>query len=223
MSLVSVEKKFDSYFSAVGHFLKELFGNASVEKTVNATLPLITNTILALIEVLTPGASPAVQAGIAQLQADYSSLCAIVQGAFPAPGSSATVILQQILASLSNNLNAILQDVGVKNSISFDKISAFAKFLLNEFSAILAEVSGTPAPPQPVLPQPPVPSASAPIPITGATVVDVSSSAPASNVSAPPTTALDSTTQQGQAEEVIPAPTPVKSPAAVTGGVQKMI
>lgn len=156
----TAEKKFDSFFSAIGHYMKEVFGDSSVEAKVNGTLTLLTPAVVELVNLIGgPGASAIVTAGISQFKADYATLCAVTQGSFPAPGGNAAGVVKGLLGSLQQNLTAILADSGVKNSANKDKISGYATFFLNEAEAIVeeieaAEVPATKAAPAPVAQMP---------------------------------------------------------------------
>ena len=162
----TAEKKFASFFSAVGHYMKEVFGDQSVEAKVSGTLTLLTPAVVELVNLAGgPGASALVTAGIAQFKADYATLCAITQGSFPAPGGSAASIVKGLIGSLQQNLTAILADAGVKNSEHKDRISGYATFFLNEADAILEEIEAAPAPkaaPAPVAQMPTPTAAPAP-------------------------------------------------------------
>ena len=143
----TAEKKFDSFFSAIGHYMKEVFGDSTVEAKVNGTLTLLTPAVVELVNLAGgPGASAIVTAGIAQFKADYATLCAVTQGSFPAPGGNAASIVKGLITSLHDNLSAILSDSGVKNSANKDKISGYATFFLNEANAILDEIEAAPVP-----------------------------------------------------------------------------
>lgn len=143
----TAEKKFDSFFSAIGHYMKEVFGDSSVEAKVNGTLTLLTPAVVELVNLIGgPGASAIVTAGISQFKADYATLCAVTQGSFPAPGGNAAGVVKGLLGSLQQNLTAILADSGVKNSANKDKISGYATFFLNEAEAIVEEIEAAEVP-----------------------------------------------------------------------------
>jgi len=176
---MSIKTIFSSFFKTVGHFLEEVFGNTNVEAKVNATLNLLTPAAVALAN-LAGGAEagPLVTAAVSQFQADYATLCSIVQGSFPAPGTNAAGILKGIITSLQQNVGVFLKDAGIKNSAHFSEIQTYANFFLNETSAILEEFvsleTGAPAPAAPAAPAPismtakvepaPAPEAAAPAP-----------------------------------------------------------
>lgn len=141
MSFKTAEKKFDSFFSAFGHYLKELFGDQTIEARVSGTLTLLTPAVVELVNLAGgPGASALVSAGISQFKSDYATLCAITQSSFPASGGSAASVVKGLIGSLKENLTAILADTGVKNSANKDRISGYATFFMNEAEAILSEL-----------------------------------------------------------------------------------
>jgi hypothetical protein len=204
-----MSSKFATVFEAIGHYLKELFGDQSEESKVNAGLAVVTPIVTALVELLGgPGASAAVTAGLAQLKSDYATLCAVVQGATPLPGDGGASFVNALAASLEDNLNAILADVGVKNSQSFGKANGYATFFLSEVKAIASDfVSTTPALPQPVVPPPP-----APAPAPTAPPVSVLPAAPVT-----PSTASE------PASESTPASPQSAASPAIIHAAQKMI
>lgn len=187
MSFKAFEKKFDSLFSAIGHYMKEVFGDHSIESKVSGTLTLLTPAVVALVNLTGgPGASAIVNAGLSQFKADYATLCAVTQGSFPAPGGNAASTVQGLIESLKQNLTAILTDVGVKNSQHASSISSYATFFLNEAEAILSELGGgsttAKIPPVTQMPSPAgtASSATAAAPIPAVLPTAAAASAPAS-------------------------------------------
>ena len=208
----TAEKKFDSFFSAFGHYLKEVFGDQNVEAKVSGTLTLLTPAVVALVNLAGgPGASAIVQAGISQFKADYATLCAVTQGSFPAPGGNAAVTVKGLIESLSQNLQAILADAGVKNSQHSAQISSYATFFLNEAEAILTELEGTNAPAKvaPAVAQMPSPSS------TAAGTQAALAATPAETAADLQKIGIDATATEEGIEVEVPSETPVVLPASV--------
>lgn len=157
--------KFLTVFEALGHYLKEIFGDSTTESHINAGIAVVTPIVSAVVELAGgPGASAAVVAGIAQLKSDYATLCAVVQGTVDVPNG--TFFVSALVSSLSDNLSAILSDVGIKNGANFNKISAYVQFFLSEVKAIASQFAAqrpATALPQPVAPAA-APTAPAPVP-----------------------------------------------------------
>lgn len=226
MSFKIVEKKFDSFFSAVAHFLKEVFGDQSVESKVNGTLTLLTPAVIALVNLAGgSSASALVNAGLSQFKADYATLCAVTQGSFPAPGGNAASTVKGLIESLKGNLSAILTDAGIKNSQHSASISSYATFFFNEAEAILTELEGQDALPVAKIPpvtQMPSPAgiatnatAAAPIPAVLPAVAAASAPAPAAPILGAETMAADDLAPEAE------APPATEAPVVLSAGVHQ--
>jgi hypothetical protein len=131
-----------SVFEKVGAEIEKLFGgSASVEQKVQATITFVAPLVNTVVVLADPAIAPTVAKVISTVQADLALVSTVVQGATPAPGSSAATTATTALNSVKTNLSELLTDSGVKNSANFSKISAAVNLIIAEVEAVLSGLS----------------------------------------------------------------------------------
>jgi hypothetical protein len=137
-----------TFFDSVGAWIKKIFGSTTLQQNVKATLNILTPVVVEVVSLAAgPVAGTAAETILADIQTDFGTVSALVQGAAVASGTSAIGGLNAAIASLKQNLGALLADVGVKNSEHYATIETDVNFFLNEITAIeSALASGQPQP-----------------------------------------------------------------------------
>jgi len=131
-----------SVFEKAGAEIEKLFGgSASVEQKVQATITFVAPLVNTVVVLADPAIAPTVAKVISTVQADLALVSTVVQGATPAPGSSAATTATTALNSVKTNLSELLTDSGVKNSANFSKISAAVNLIIAEVEAVLSGLS----------------------------------------------------------------------------------
>ena len=129
------------FWDKVESAFKKLFGSTKWEQTTSSVITYVAPLLETLVALTAGGPAAALVTGIVNtVQADLTTVAAVVNGATATPPANELAAVNQALTSIKNNLPTLLTAAEVKNSTNASKITAVVNTVIGEVEAIAENI-----------------------------------------------------------------------------------
>jgi hypothetical protein len=128
---------FKTFFEHIERVFKVVFTTTTWEKTALSTMNYVEPLVIGILSLTDPAIVPLVSEIMALVTRDINTVKTVVQQGTVAPGTPAAATVVAALQSVKDNLNGLLDEAEIKNSIKREQITSIVTLVNQEVDAVL--------------------------------------------------------------------------------------